>query len=59
MWQLAQPDVMPVWFIVQVVKPPGMTVLVWQFSHGAVVEMWVVGLPTINADPTVELGEPL
>jgi hypothetical protein len=28
LWQLAHPEVMPAWFIVQVAKPPGVTVLV-------------------------------
>ena len=35
---------MPVWFIVQVAKPPGVVVLVWQDSHAAVVTIWFAGL---------------
>ena len=33
LWQVAQPLLMPVWFMFQVAKPPGVTVLVWQVSQ--------------------------
>jgi hypothetical protein len=32
---------MPVWSIFHVLKPAGVTVLVWHFSQAAVVGMWV------------------
>ena len=50
LWQVAQPLLMPVWFIVHVAK---LAVLVWQFSHAAVVTMWVAGLLTtpVNCPP--------
>ena len=38
-WQLAQPDVMPTWLIVQIRKPFGVVVLLWHDSHAAVVGM--------------------
>jgi hypothetical protein len=43
-WQLAQPEVMPEWFIVQFLKPPT-PVLVgeWHVSQAAVVGIWVAG----------------
>lgn len=45
---------MPAWLIVQVAKPPGVVVLVWQVSHAAVVEICCAGLPstTVFLDPT-------
>lgn len=49
LWQVAQPLVIPVWFIFQVAKPPGVTVLVWQVSqvNAAGGEgMWTAGLLT-------------
>jgi hypothetical protein len=55
-WQVAQPDVLPLaaWFIVQVVKPPGETVLVWQFSHAIAVVIWpVAGLVTTRPPPAI------
>ena len=48
-WQLAHPDVMPVWFIVQVTKPPGVTVLVWHVPQSSVVEMCEAGFATTPA----------
>lgn len=38
-WQLLQPDVSPVWFIVHCAKPPVTVVLVWQLSQAAEVGM--------------------
>ena len=47
-WQVLQPDVMPVWFIVHCAKPPVTVVLVWQVSQAADVGIWAepVGLVT-------------
>src|ERR1035441_10622751 len=50
-WQLAQPEVMPAWLIVQVAKPPGAVRLVWQVLHAAVVAIWLVGLITTGVPP--------
>lgn len=46
LWQVPQTEaeVTPAWFIVQVAKPPGVVVLVWQVSHAALVGIWAAGL---------------
>ena len=54
-WQVAQPVVMPVWFIFHVENA---VVLVWQVSHGAVVGMCVVGLPSAWV-PLWQLAHPV
>jgi hypothetical protein len=40
-WQVAQPEVMPVWLIVPVANPPGVVVLLWQTEQSCVLVMWV------------------
>ena len=50
-WQVAQPDVMPAWLMVQVLKPPGAVRLVWQVLHAAVVGIWLLGLVTTGVPP--------
>jgi hypothetical protein len=56
-WQLAQPLVMPLWFIKLPLKrallPTGRVLMLepgptWQTSHVAVVGMWLLGRPTIE-----------
>ena len=42
LWQAAQPETIPVWFIL---APVNVTVLWWQVSHGCVVVRWVADLP--------------
>ena len=42
LWQAAQPDVSPVWFMV---APTNEVVLLWQVSHGWVDGRWFAGLP--------------
>jgi hypothetical protein len=46
-WHVAQAMVLPLalWFMVQVAKPPGVVVEVWQDSHAAVIAIWPVGMP--------------
>ena len=45
---------MPIWFIVQLVKPPGLVVLVWHTSHATLVVICVpTGLPFTTVVPTV------
>ena len=45
-WQLAHAaPATCVWSIVQLAKPPGTVVLVWQVLHWAVVTTWFAGLP--------------
>jgi hypothetical protein len=55
-WQLAQPPVMPTWFIAEFEKrAPSVTgsfamlepLPTWQLSHGAAVGMWLAGGPTM------------
>ena len=46
LWQLAQPDVMPVWLNA---APAKLAVLLWQVSQAAVVATWVAGLPVAVA----------
>ena len=50
-WHWAQPPLMPLWFIVQAWKPPGV-VLLWQLSQTALVGIWVAGLPITTVVPT-------
>ena len=42
LWQVAQPDVMPLWLKT---APVNAVVLLWQVSHAAVVGTWFAGLP--------------
>jgi len=56
-WHDAQPVVIPVWSIFQLVK---VTVLVWQFSHGAKVGKWFAGLLMTPSDWLLwQLAHPL
>ena len=54
MWQLAQPDVMPVWLKV---APVNVTVLLWQVSHGWLVCTWPADWP-IAVVPLWQLAQP-
>jgi len=54
LWQLAQPDVMPVWFIF---APAKLVVLVWQVSQAALVGRCVAGLP-LAVVPLWQLAQP-
>jgi hypothetical protein len=54
LWQLAQPDTMPAWFIA---APENESVLLWHVSQGCVVGTWFAGLP-IAAVPLWQLAQP-
>ena len=57
-WQLLQPEVIPVWFIVHCAKPPVTVVLVWQLSQAAAVGMCAapVGFVTSAGVPARKLA---
>jgi hypothetical protein len=50
----------PAWFIVQLVKPPGMVVLVWHNSQAVVpTGIWVAGLAVTPALTPWQLAQPV
>ena len=52
-WHVTQPDVMPVWLIVQVAKPPA-EVLVWHVTQVDTDSgIWLAGLPFTATEPNV------
>ncbi len=55
LWQVVQPDVMPVWFIA---VPEKAAVLLWQVEQSSDVGMWFVGLPTTPPVPVWQLAQP-
>ena len=55
LWQLAQPLVMPVWFIL---LPAKVAVLLWQVSQATLVAMCLADLPTAVV-PLWQLAQPL
>jgi hypothetical protein len=62
LWQVAQPEVMPVWLIVPVANPPGVAVLLWQTEQSCVVLMWfeptATGVVLKYAVPLWQVAQP-
>ena len=62
LWQVAQPELMPVWLMAPVTNPPGTVVLLWQTEQSCVVAMWFVPLETgvtfWNALPLWQVAQP-
>ncbi len=56
LWQVAHPDVMPVWFIA--VFGPNAVVLLWQMEQSCEVGMWFAGLPSTPPAPVWQLAQP-
>jgi len=58
LWQLAQFPTMPAWLMPLIRAPANVIVLLWQVSHGALVGMWLGGLPTA-VTPLWQAAQPL
>jgi hypothetical protein len=56
LWQVVQPDVMPVWFIA--VPGPNAVVLLWQVEQSRLVGIWLAGLPRMPPAPVWQLAQP-
>jgi hypothetical protein len=56
LWQVAQPELIPVWFMV--VLGPKAAVLLWQVEQSSVVGMWLTDLPTTPPAPVWQVAQP-